>query len=61
MANPKGYPQTLIPCTTHRPEPCTAQVNVRVPPSLKAKLKALDNWQEELRKAMEQLVEAKSA
>ena len=47
--------------TTDRSEPCTAQISVRIPPSLKAKLKNVDNWQEIVRKTLEEISELQSA
>lgn len=41
---------------TERKEPCTAQISVRVTPSLKEKLKNVDNWQELVREALEKAV-----
>lgn len=45
---------------TDRKESCTAQISVRIPPSLKAKLKNVDNWQELVRQALEEAVNLKS-
>ncbi|MDJ0531659.1 MAG: hypothetical protein QNJ70_04040 [Xenococcaceae cyanobacterium MO_207.B15] len=39
---------------TDRPEACTAQISIRIPPSLKAKLKDIDNWQELVRQTLEE-------
>ncbi len=47
--------------TTDKPEACTAQISVRIPPSLKAELKQLPNWQEEVRNFLQERVKAKSA
>ena len=44
---------------TNKPESCTSQISVRIPPSLKAQLKNLDNWQEKVRQFLEE--EVKSA
>ena len=38
--------------TTDRKEPCTASLNVRVPPSLLNKIKEQENWQEFVRKTL---------
>ena len=38
--------------TTDRDESCTAHISLRVPPSLKAKLKEKENWQEFVRQAI---------
>jgi len=38
--------------TTDREEPCTALLQIRVAPSLLAKLKAQDGWQEIARQAI---------
>ncbi len=46
---------------TDKPEACTAQISVRIPPSLKAELKQLDNWQELVRNTLKEAVSAKSA
>ncbi len=53
--------KNLKPFTTDRKEACTAQINVRIPPSLKAKLKDVDNWQEGVREYLQKIVEPKSA
>ena len=37
---------------TNRSESCTAQITVRIPPSLKAQLTQKDNWQELVRQAI---------
>ena len=43
---------------TERPESCTAQINIRIPPSLKEKLKNIDrDYKEEVREFLEALVE----
>ena len=47
--------------TTERQESCTAHLSLRITPSLKAKLKKVDNWQEEVRKTLENLVQPESA
>ncbi len=59
MPNPNPCQRTRF--KTERPESCTAPVTVKVPPSLKAKLKNVDGWQEEVRKFLEQIAEPKSA
>ena len=46
---------------TDRPESCTAQIALRIPPSLKAELKNLDNWQEEVRQFLQEKVKSKTA
>ena len=62
MPNPKGNPDIVkYGFTTERTEPCTAQISVRISPSLKAKLKNVDNWQELVRETLEKAVELKSA
>ncbi len=38
-------------------EPCTAQLGLRLPPSLSKELKQIDNWQEKIRHAIADLVE----
>lgn len=53
--------KNLKPFTTDRKESCTAQINVRITPSLKAKLKNVDNWQELVRETLEKAAELKSA
>ena len=47
--------------TTDRPESCTAQINIKITPSLKAKLKNLDGWHEKVRQFLEKEVENQSA
>lgn len=47
--------------STNREESCTAQLSMRIPPSLKANLKKLDNWQEVVRQALFELVEEKTS
>ena len=46
---------------TDKKESCTAQVAVRIPPSLKEKLKEKKGWQEQVRQYMEKIVELESA
>lgn len=41
---------------TDREESCTAQINVRIPPSHKAKLKQVKGWQEKLRETINELI-----
>ncbi len=53
--------KNLKPYTTDRQESCTAQLNLRVPPSLIAKIKAKDNWQEFVRQTLTEKIEAESA
>ena len=53
--------QNLKPYTTDRKESCTAQLNLRVPPSLIAKIKEKDNWQEFVRQTLTEKIEAESA
>ena len=47
--------------TTQRAEPCTAQISLRIPPSLKSQLKNVDNWQEAVREYLRKIVETESA
>ena len=47
--------------TTERNEACTAQISVRIPPSLKSQLKNIDNWQEAVREYLQKIVETESA
>lgn len=62
MPNPKGNPDiTKYSFKTDRPEACTEQITIRIPPSMKAKLKNIDNWREEVRKALEHLVQVESS
>jgi hypothetical protein len=42
-------------------EPCTAQFNIRLPPSLLAELKTVKNYQELVRQAIADLVEEELA
>ena len=50
MWNPEKAKPTQF--TTTRKEACTASLNVRVPPSLLAKIKEQENWQEFVRKTL---------
>ena len=62
MKNPRGNPEVAkYHFTTDRAEPCTAHLSLRIPPSLKANLKEIDNWQEFVRKTLTKAIEAKSA
>ena len=53
--------KNLKPFTTDRKESCTVQMNVKMPPSLIAKIKERDNWQEFVRQTLEKAVEVESA
>lgn len=53
--------KNLKPYTTERQESCTVQLNLRVPPSLSAKIKQRDNWQEFVRQTLLEKLEAESA
>ena len=63
MANPKGNLENLKlgHFKTDRSESCTAQINVRIPPSLKEKLKGKKGWHEGIREYLEKFVEMESA
>ncbi len=62
MPNPNGNPDIVkYGFKTDRPEPCNAQISVRIPQSLKAQLKDIDNWQEGVREYLKQIVDRKSA
>ncbi len=63
MPNPKGHPESLVEYkfTTNRKEPCTAQLNLRVPPSLIAKIKEKENWQDFVRQTLQKALELESA
>jgi phage terminase Nu1 subunit (DNA packaging protein) len=52
MPNPKGNPENLIKLVTDRDEPLTETVTIRVPASIKQKLKSLDNHAEFCRQAI---------
>ena len=43
---------------TERSESCTAQISIRVPPSMKEKLKDMDNWQELVRQTLQKEIDA---
>ncbi len=53
--------KNLKPFTTDRKESCTAQISVRIPPSLKAKLSQKENWQEFVRQTLQKALELESA
>ena len=59
MWNPDKAKDTQF--KTDRVEPCTAQVSVRIPPSLKAQLKSVNNWQELVRQTLQKAVQERSA
>ena len=63
MPNPKGNPESLAEYKfkTSRKEACTAQLNLRVPPSLIAKIKEQENWQEFVRQTLQKALELESA
>ena len=60
MRNDDPRLKNLKPFTTDREESCTAQMNIRVPPSLIAKIKQKDNWQEFVRQTLKEALEAES-
>ena len=47
--------------TTDREEPCTALMNLRMPPSLLTKIKEKENWQEFVRQTLAEKLDVKSA
>ncbi len=53
--------KNLKPFTTERSESCTAQLALRVPPSMKAKIKEKENWQEFVRQTLQKALETESA
>ena len=55
--NPKIDQIKAYTFKTPRKESCTAQLNVRVPPSLLSELKNQDNWQEFVRQAIAEKLE----
>ncbi|MDJ0650661.1 MAG: hypothetical protein QNJ60_18365 [Xenococcaceae cyanobacterium MO_188.B19] len=59
--NPKTAHLKPYHYKTNRKESCTAKVTVRIAPSLKEKLKDVDNWQEGVREYLEKITETKSA
>lgn len=61
MANKNPKLENLKPFTTDREESCTAQMNVRIPPSLFAKIKRKENWQEFVRQTLQKALEKESA
>lgn len=52
MPNPKGNPDNLQPFTTDRDEPLIGKLTVRVPESILAKLKTINNYPEFVRQAI---------
>lgn len=52
MWNPEKAKPTQF--KTNRTESCTAILNLRVPPSLKKKLKKVEGWQDKVRALLEQ-------
>ncbi|AVP91705.1 hypothetical protein FR934_17915 [Synechocystis sp. PCC 6803] len=54
---PGGNPDiTNFSFTTDRPEPCTAKLTLRLPPTDYEKLRALENWQELVREKIKELI-----
>ena len=47
--------------TTDREEPCTALMNLRMPPSLLTKIKEKENWQDFVRQTLAEKLGIKSA
>ncbi len=60
MANYNGNSKALEKhrFTTDKPESCTGKINLRVPPSVESKIKAKDNWQDEVRDLLKEYAEA---
>ena len=54
MWNPEKAKATQF--KTDRPESCTANLTIRVPPSIKEKLKHKKGWQEKVRQFLEEEV-----
>ena len=53
MSRPGGNPALVEhQFTTDREEPCTAKLQVRVPPSMLAELKEYKDWQEIVRQVL---------
>ncbi len=59
MPNPNPCHKTRF--KTNRPESCIATLTIKVPPTLKEKLKGIDNWHEDTRQFLSNLVEEKSS
>lgn len=59
MWNPKKVEKYQF--KTKRSESCTAQISIRVPPSMKEKLKDMDNWQELVRQTLQKEIDTYSA
>lgn len=58
MSRPGGNPDLVEhQFKTDRPEPCTAKLTLRVPPSQYADLQKIPDWQEKVRDAIAKLVE----
>ena len=53
MPNPKGTPDNLKPFKTERDEPLTEQLNLRVPLSMMVKLKAIEDYRNFCRQAIQ--------
>lgn len=52
MPNPKGNPDNLQPFTTNRDEPLKAQLTIRIPESVMARLKTINDYREFCRQAI---------
>ena len=59
MSNPKGNPNIKdYGFKTDREESLTAKLSVRITPSMLARLKKKDNWQELVRQAIAEMLES---
>ena len=62
MAKKRGNPNwEKTSFKTERKESCNVSLGLKIPASLNANLKAIDGWQDKVRKTLEQLVELESA
>jgi hypothetical protein len=52
MPNPRGNPENLRPFSTDRDEPLKAQLTIRIPESVMARLKTIDDYREFCRQAI---------
>jgi hypothetical protein len=57
MSRPGGNPSLEnFQYTTDKEEPCTAQMNIRMPPSQLEKLKAVKDWKEKVREKIAEIL-----
>ncbi|MEC4818259.1 MAG: hypothetical protein SAK29_34050 [Scytonema sp. PMC 1069.18] len=57
MPNPKGKPENLKPFQTDRDEPLTERIAIRVSKSMAERIKAIDNYPDFCRQALQKALD----